>query len=197
MSNLRKPLVIALFCIITIFFIGIIGYHFIEGWGILDSIYMMVITFSTIGYGEVSPLSPYGRIFTMFLILFGVGTGAYVIQGIARLIIEGEFTKVIERQKLHRLLDKLNQHFIICGFGKVGRVVAEELEEASIPFIVVEKNEQECKELEEKGILVINGDATNDDILEKAGIDKAKGIVTTFPSDAANVYVVLTSREKK
>ncbi len=144
MNNLKKSVGTAIICIIAIFFIGIIGYHFIEGWNLLDSIYMMVITFSTIGYGEVKGLSSHGRIFTMFLILFGVGTGAYMMQGIARLIIEGDLRKMLEQQKLQRQLDKLKEHYIVCGYGKIGKVIVLELIEASIPFVIIDKDGEVC-----------------------------------------------------
>ena len=188
--------IIASICIIIIFFAGIFGYHLIEGWNYLDSMYMMIITLSTIGFGETHPLSPAGRLLTIFIIIFGITTGAYVLQGIARFIVEGELSKMIKKQKLQKQIEAIKDHFIICGFGRIGSRIASELKEAGIGFVIVERDNNLYEHItDEKGYLMIEGDSTSDEILKKSGIERAKGLVCALPSDADNVYVVLSSRE--
>jgi voltage-gated potassium channel len=188
--------IIASICIIIIFFTGIFGYHLIEGWSYLDCMYMMVITLSTIGFGETHPLSPAGRLLTIFIIVFGISTGAYVLQGIARFIIEGELSNMIKKQKLQKQIEAIKDHFIICGFGRIGSRIASELKESGVAFVIVERDSKLNEHIiEEKGYLLVEGDATDDEILKKSGIERAKGLVSALASDADNVYVVLSSRE--
>ncbi len=176
--------------------VGTLGYEFIEGYSLLDAFYMTLITVSTVGYGEVTPLSPEGKIFTAFLILICFGTFAYAISSITSYLASGEYKEYVRELKKHRKVQKLKDHIIVCGFGRVGRQVSAELRQSNEKFVVVESNKDRftLNEVRE-GFMPIFGDATRDEILEQAGLKRAKAVVTTLPNDADNLYVVLAARE--
>ena len=168
----------------------------IEGYSVLDAFYMTLITVSTVGYGEVAPLSMGGKLFTSFLILICFGTFAYAISSITSYLVNGEYktyTRLIKKQKM---IEKLENHIIVCGYGRVGRQVVAELKQNKEKFVVVE-TKQEIFNLNDVrgGIIPVYGDATKDEILIEAGVKKAKAVVTTLPNDADNLYVVLSARE--
>jgi voltage-gated potassium channel len=186
-----KPLLLILLVII----ISTVGYHFIESWPFLDCLYMTVITIFTVGFKEVKDLSPLGRIFTIFVILGGVGTAIYAFTKLAEVVYGGGIRKFLRRRKMERKLQNLKDHYIICGHGRVGKIVRERLEEENMPFIIIDNREEKLEELKEsKKCLFIEGDATSEEVLIEAGIKNAKGLAALLPDDADNLYLVLTVR---
>jgi voltage-gated potassium channel len=166
---------------------------FLEGWGFLDSIYMTIITLTTVGFREIHDLSPKGMVFTIILIIFGVGTVLYALSAGARTILEGELQEIFGRKRLEKRIKELNNHYVICGYGRMGRIICRELKGKGIKFVVIEKNSELVAGRE--NILIIEGDATNDEILREVGIERAKGLISVLPTDAENLYVVLSARE--
>lgn len=192
MEDFRKKLfqVLSLVLLITAF--GTIGYMVVEGWNFMDSLYMTVITISTTGYREVHELSSKGMIFTIVLTVVGVGTALIAFTTGARFILEGELRQIFGRKKLERKIKELKDHYIICGYGRMGRIIARELQEEGVQFVVVEKDPAALEE--KKDVLVVMGDATRDHTLKEAGIDKACGLISVLPNDAENLFVVLSAR---
>lgn len=175
--------------------IGVVGYMTVEDYRFLDAFYMTIITIATVGYGEVHVLSDAGRIFTSFLIIISFGTFAYAVSSITRFVIDGEFNNLFKLQKLNAAVEKLSDHVIICGYGRNGRQSAQVLKKHNKRFVVIEKNAKITETLNHKfQDLVLNGDSTQDEVLIKAGILKAKALITTLPVDADNMFIVLTAR---
>lgn len=174
--------------------IGVTGYHLIEGWNLLDSVYMTVLTLSTVGFSEVHPLSPAGRVFTMCLIVGGGIFAAYALSTIANLFFSGEWRERWENKRRTHMLNQLKEHVIVCGYGRVGRNVVEELKAEGIPCVVLDLSPEKVTAARMDGALALLGDAANDARLREAGIDKARGLVAAAKSDAENVFVVLTAR---
>lgn len=190
-----KKLKIVVFIILSIFFTGTIGFHILEGMTILDSFYMTIITISTVGFREVKELSPNGKLFTSFLILFGVSTVAYGYSVITSIIIEGELKQVWIFRRKKKMLEKLKDHYIVCGYGRMGSYICKKLKEKKIPFIVIDKNPSLQTHLDNEDYLYIIDDSSREEILTLAGVNKAKGLITVVSSDADNVYIVLTARQ--
>jgi voltage-gated potassium channel len=186
-----KRLVQVLILIGFIISFGTAGYIFIEGWSFLDSLYMTVITLSTVGYREIRELSDAGRWFTIILIIGGVGTMLYALSTGARFMLEGELQEIYGRRRLEKKMKELKDHYIICGYGRMGKIIVRELKEERVKFVVIEK-EPVIHEKEEA--FVIAGDATQDEILKEVGIEKAKGLITVLSTDAENLYVVLSAK---
>ena len=174
---------------------GVIGYKTIEGWAVLDALYMTVITLASVGFMEVHPLSPAGRIFTISLILGGTGMLIYGISTFTALIVEGELTNVLRRRNMQKKIDHLKGHYIVCGADQTGRYVIEELVKTKLDFIVIEKDREKIKQLEDQSIFFVEGDATHNAILQTAGIQTAKGLITALHSDAENLLVVFTAKK--
>jgi len=174
---------------------GVIGYMTVEGWDFFKALYMTVISITTVGYGEVFGLSKGGRIFTIFLIMTSFGVLFYIATAFTQALIAGQIKAFFGRQKLERALRRLKGHFILCGFGRIGSVVAKELAKEGVPCLVIERDPAVAKEAEEAGYLCVEGDATVDEILRRAGIERARGIVATVSSDADNLYITLSARQ--
>lgn len=175
---------------------GILGFSIIEGYSLLESFYMTVITLSTVGFKEVRPLTGNGQIFTALLIISSFGIFAYAISVVTRSILTGELGSYYKVYRLHNHIEKLEGHVIICGFGRNGRRAAKKLKAYQQDYVVVENNENTIeKHLKGTNTLFIKGDATADDVLNSAGINRAKSIITTLSKDADNLYVVITARE--
>ncbi len=191
-TTLRNKLILSLILIIFVLLSGTAGYHFIEGWDFFDSLYMTVITLSTVGFHEVEPLSKAGKGFTISLIFFSLGVVAYAVNYGVRTIFEGEIQEVFGRRKLKKVLESLENHYIVCGYGRMGKVICNELKARGVSFVVVEKEQQELDADDDS--LVIYGDATRDELLKNVGIEKAKGLISVLDSDAQNLYVVLSAR---
>jgi len=172
---------------------GAVGYHFIEHWSWFDSLYMSVVTFSTVGYAEVHPLTHQGRIFTIFVIIFGVGLVYFAIGTLTAILLEFELDKVFGRRRMERELDRISGHYIICGAGRVGRSTAREFERNRVPFVIIESKEAKAEEKTDSWITLV-GDATQEKVLRAAHIERAKGIVAATTTDATNIYIVLTAK---
>ncbi|NOZ25752.1 MAG: potassium channel protein [Nitrospirae bacterium] len=190
---LRKRAFLSLGLVFLVILSGTVGYSIIEGWTLFDSLYMTVITLSTIGYQEVRPLSYTGRAFTIILVFVGVGAVAYGINNGIRIVFEGELQKAFGRRRLEKRLKSIKDHFIVCGYGRMGKIICHELKAKNVPFVVVEKELPELDADEET--VFVYGDATKDEILRQAGIEKAKGLISVLSTDAQNLYVVLSARE--
>jgi voltage-gated potassium channel len=187
LRQLRFGLAILLLTI----FVGTTGYMIIEKWHFLDAIYMTIITISTTGFAEVHPLSQPGRFFTILLIIMGIGSIAYAGGRAAQLVFE---TQIYRRRKLSKKVEHLNNHYIVCGYGRMGRFICDELAEAKVDFVVIENDAAKIEKLTDRGFMFVNGDATSDEILISAGIKKAKGLVAVLSSDAENVFATLSSK---
>jgi voltage-gated potassium channel len=188
----RKKLIISLILFIVVLLSGTAGYYFIEGWEVFDSLYMTVITLSTVGFHEIEPLSKTGKAFTIGLIFFSLGVVAFAVNYGLKAIFEGEIQDVFGRRKLKKTLDSLQNHYIVCGYGRMGKVICKELKHKGIQTVIVEKERQEL-DVDDDAI-IIYGDATRDDLLKSVGIEKAKGLISVLDSDAQNLYVVLSAR---
>ena len=183
-----------LFLLLLVLVSGACGYMLIEHWSFLDGLYMTVITVSSVGYGEVHPLTQEGRLFTMVLILFGSGILLYSISMITAFIVEGELTDLLKRMKMQKILDDMNDHYIICGESQTGRYVVEELQKARKPFVVIDTDRNKIDTLMARNIPHVEGNATSEGALEAAGIRRASGLITTLHTDAENLFVVLTAK---
>ncbi|GJQ60671.1 MAG: potassium transporter TrkA [Candidatus Scalindua sp.] len=176
--------------------VGTSGYTIIEEWKIFDSLYMTIITLSTVGFHEIAPLSAQGKAFTMGLIFLGLGVVGYAINTGVRVIFEGEIKAVFGRRKLKKTLDSLKDHYIVCGYGRMGKVICNEFKAKRVPFVVVEKEYQVEHDTVEDFIIAY-GDATKDEHLKRVGIERAKGLISVLDSDAQNLYVVLSAKGLK
>ncbi len=181
--------------ILLLVVIGTLGYHFIEGWEIIDCLYMTIITIATVGFKEVGPLSTGGKIFTMGLIVSSLSSLAYVGTSIARFVFDGDLANYIKTYRVDKKIAKLKNHVIIVGFGRNGEQAAIELAENGVEFVVVDKRDNVISRVREnRELLYIKGDATHEEVLEQAGIYDARALIATTPNDADNVFVVLTAR---
>ena len=187
-------LLTALILLLLTLAFGTIGYYTVEEMSLFEAFYMTVITISTVGFSELIPLSVYGRIITILIISTGITIGAYTIGMLLRMFVEGELSKTFGRRKLEKNISALKGHFIICGFGRIGTIICEELSSENIPFVVIEEDPGKNEQLENEHYLYINMDATSEEALQKAGIINAKGIVTAVGSDANNVFITLTAK---
>ncbi|PLX87781.1 MAG: potassium channel protein [Desulfuromonas sp.] len=174
---------------------GTAGYMAIEGWTTIEALYMTIITLSTIGFREVHSLSFEGRVFTILLIIFGAGTIAYTIGTLIQFMVEGQLRTLLGRKKVEKQISRLHSHYIVCGYGRIGRLICRDFRAKPVPFIVIEQDRELCNQMEDSGLLHVCGDATQDEVLLQAGIDKAKGLITAVTSDSANVFITLTGRE--
>ncbi|MCW3103021.1 MAG: Potassium transporter TrkA [Bacteroidetes bacterium] len=174
---------------------GIIGFILIEGYGFLDAFYMTVITVATVGFQEVHPLTEAGRLFTAFLIITSFGTFAYAVTSISKYIADGEFNRYFKYYKVSAAIEKLEGHVIICGFGRNGKQAAHVLKKHNTRFVVIEEKKEVIDTITHRySDLVLHGDGTHDEVLERAGIARASALITTLPIDADNLFIVLSAR---
>lgn len=183
-----------IFLVLAILFFGTTGYMIIEGWSALDAFYMVVITLATVGYREVGPLSSAGKIFTIILIIFGIGTIVYFFKWFFEYILGGHLGSKFKEKQIKRKISRLSNHFIICGCGRVGRQIGEEFQNEEVPFVITDQNKERVKFAEKKGWLFLVGDATSEDFLEQLEIKKARGLLTVVDEDQDNVFITLTAR---
>ncbi|MBK8364119.1 MAG: NAD-binding protein [Bacteroidetes bacterium] len=169
----------------------------IEDYNFIDAVFMTIITIATVGYREVKELNTGGKIFTSFLIIYSISTFAYAISVITRYVIEGEFQTYFRHYQVNKEIQKLKNHIIVCGYGRNGKQACDQLRSEGVRFVAIESNPQIIAAMqEEQDLLFIEGDATKDEVLIEAGLESAKALITALPSDAANVFVVLTARDK-
>ncbi|MCU0641870.1 MAG: potassium channel family protein [Candidatus Margulisbacteria bacterium] len=193
MNPLRRLIVPGLF-LLAIVVIGVGGYIRLEGWNWIDALYMVTITLSTVGFREVHDLSPLGRLFTIGIIVTGVSTALYAAGQLIEIVLEGQIIGYRRRKKMMSTIRDLKDHYIICGFGRVGHQTALELSQAGVPCVVIDNKPEVALELEPQGIPHLLGDITSDAILKEAGIMTAKGLIASADSDTANVFVTLSAR---
>jgi voltage-gated potassium channel len=174
---------------------GTFGYVIIEGWDILDAFYMTVITLSTVGYGEVHQVSIMGRLFTILLVFIGVGFTLYVISAVVQFVLEGQIRKILGRRRLDKKIAKLRNHYIVCGYGRIGRVLCNILMEEPLDLVVIEKNEDRIPAMEMDKVSYISGDCIDRENIIKAGIKHAKGFIAALATDSDNVFLILTARQ--
>jgi voltage-gated potassium channel len=192
-SILRGPR-LALGLLLLVFVSGTAGYILIEGWSAWDAVYMTVTTVTTVGYREVHPLSFAGQLFTVALILGGVGTAFYTATLIVTVIVEGGLHRGFAQRRYMRMLEQIRDHFILCGYGRIGSIIARELDLQGMPFVIVERDPERMRGARERGWLVMEADASQEDALTRAGIHRARGLIAAVGTDAENVYAVLTAR---
>jgi voltage-gated potassium channel len=180
--------------LIGIIALGTFGYYFIEHMPLFEAFYMTIITLSTVGFAEVVPLSQAGRAITVVIIVLGISVGAYTIGMLVRALVEGELVKIFGRRKVQKQVSGLKNHFIICGFGRIGRIVCSELDDDNIDFVVIEQDPSVIEQIEAQKYLYLEMDATTEEALMQAGVMTAKGIVTAVNSDANNVFITMTAK---
>ena len=193
MSPLRQLQVAAGFLLFLILS-GFLFYTFHEGWPLLDALYMVAITISTVGFGEVRPLSSVAKLFNVLFIFLAVITLAWAARGAAELLIQQQFGRGWLRRRSERTLRKMRDHYIICGYGRMGEEIGREFQRQKIPFSVIERDPEVIKKLGESGLPFVEGDATDDEVLSRAGVEQAKGVITVTPSDEDNLFIILSAR---
>ncbi|MFH1747020.1 MAG: potassium channel protein [Planctomycetota bacterium] len=196
-SGITQRLFKSLFVLGTVVMGGAVGYYLLEGqrgWTAIDAIYMSVITVATVGYGEVHDLDQTGRLFTVVLILCGVGAFTYTITSVGNYLIAGELKGIWDKRRMEKKIIQLNNHYIVCGFGRMGYQVADEFRRQKHDLVVVDRSEEAIERARTAGFLTVLGDAGDDETLNQAGIERARGLVTAIDDDAKNVLVVLSAR---
>ncbi|HWR97005.1 MAG TPA: potassium channel protein [Candidatus Methanoperedens sp.] len=192
MSLHARRIVITLAVLLGVTLSATVGFMLLEGWGLLDAFYMTVISLTSVGFGEVHPLSPAGKIFTILVILGGVAIVAMFLSYGSQVVFEGQFERFMGRRRMEKQIARLQDHYIICGYGRMGRVISREFAKKPVPFVIVESNPEVFRAID-AGMLCICGDAEEDAVLREAGIERARGLVTVVSSDADNVYITLTA----
>ncbi len=183
---------IALSILVVVFVVGSLGYHFIEGMQFFDGFYMTFITITTIGFAELTNLSQAGRILTMVIFVMGIGVISYIASQTTQLIFESEIFRL---RAMKKQLEKMEQHYIVAGYGRIGNRIAEVLRDANIPIVVIDNRESSIERIKDDKLLYVDGDAQDEDVLKEAGIEKAKGLICTLSRDQDNVFVTLIARE--
>lgn len=188
-----KQLLLGIGFFLVVVAIGFTGYR-ISGWDWLDSIYMVIITVFGVGYGETGEMTPGLKIFTILFIIAGCTSLIYIIGAFINWLTEGQLQRLLGNRRMHNEINHTEKHVILCGYGRIGKMVATHLQEAETPFVVIDNNPQRIETIKESGMLCIEGDATDEAILEKAGIHRALTIASVLPNDAANVFIVLSAK---
>jgi len=190
-----KNFIVAFFLSIIILTIGTFGYMLLEGWNFLDAVYMTVITLTTVGYGEVHEVSRMGRLFTIFLIFAGTGFVLYLAGTIVQIMVEGRIRSVLGRRLLNKKIKRLKNHYIACGYGRIGRMLCKHLNAKPIDLVVIEKSSDLVPVMDADKVLYVSGDAADEETLFKAGISRAKVLIAALATDTDNVFLVLTARQ--
>ena len=193
-QQLRYELLTGILVFLAVMLIGTLGYQLIEGWSWLDALYMTTITLGTVGYGETHPLDEKGRIFTIALIFMGLISIGFIVNRFTEAVIQGYFQEVIRLRQQKQLMEVLDRHYIICGFGRTGRQVTAEFASEDITFVVLDKDIEQVQQAEQLGYRAVQGDASLDETLQRVAIERAVCIVCTLPSDAENLYTVLSAK---
>jgi voltage-gated potassium channel len=194
-KSTKRRLIYATLAIFFMISVGMTGFRYLENLSWLDSIYLATETITTVGYGDITPKTLAGKIFTIFFMLLGVGTGLYALTVLAQAIIQSEIIEALGLRQKNKEMDKIKDHYIVCGAGRVGRRIIRNLQKENLPFVIIEREQNRLVEFEENGESIIHGDATLEENLFRAGVHRAKGLATCLADDAANVYVVLTARD--
>jgi voltage-gated potassium channel len=194
---MRPRLLLPLLSLATVLAGGTLGYVFIEGWSAWDAFYMTVTTVATVGYREVHPLSRAGQAFTLLLVFSGVGTALYTFSTFATVVVEGGWSRYLKERRRSRMIDNLSDHYVVCGFGRIGAIVANEFKRQHTPYVVVDRDPERVANAIAMGHLAIEGDASREETLRRLGIERARGLVAAVGTDAENVYAVLTARVMK
>ncbi len=189
-----QRVVLGLALLAMVILVGTVGYMLIEGWSFSDALFMAVITITTVGYGETQPLDEPGRLFTVFLILVGVGSAFYILTALTATIIEGDLRQVFGERRMKSRIERLKDHYIVCGFGRVGREVSREFRDRKVPFVVIDRNEEALEHARRDGALTVAGDATTEEALIEAGIERCECLIAASDSDAGNTYITLTAK---
>lgn len=189
-----KRLIVILSIPVLLVALGTLGYWAVEGWGWSDALYMTAITITTVGFHEVHPLTEHGRAFTIFLSLGGVFTLFYAATELVRGVVSGEVRQVVGRQRMERSLTGLNNHLVVCGYGRMGRLVCREFSAHGLPFVLIDRSEELLRDFSLPHGIALAGDATSDDVLKRAGVERARGLVTVAASDADNLYITMSAR---
>lgn len=194
MTHSWKMLRLGLIFLVLLFSLSVTGFWYFGNYGWLDAIWMAVVTLSSVGFGEHSDLPPSGKIWTILVIIFGMSAVTYVLGSFVRIVTEVEITRVLGRRRMTKEIQNLTNHTIVCGFGRIGQELCEQLHRRHVPFLVIESNHEHYDSASAHGYLGIPGDATEDEVLSDAGVDRAKTLITTLPNDAENVFITLTAR---
>jgi voltage-gated potassium channel len=189
----RRIFLIAALIVLTLC-IGTVGFRVIEGYSLFDAFYMTLITITTVGYQEIHPLSRTGRIFNSFLIFFGVSAMFFAVGAMTQTIIELQLQDRYGKRRIKRVIMQMKDHYIVCGFGRVGRNAAFELQKAGVPFLVIDRNEQRVERATQAGMTALMADATRDETLREAGVLRARGFIAALATDAENVFVILSAK---
>ncbi|CAN5332782.1 potassium channel protein [soil metagenome] len=190
----RRRLLNALLTIFGMIFFGAMCFRYLEGWDWLVSFYMATETVTTVGYGDFPPQTSAGRLFAIFFMLLGGGTVLFAITTLIQSIIQSEIIDALDLRRKVKEMEKLQDHYIVCGSGRVGRRIIRNLQRENLPFVVIERDEKRVAEFENENLQILIADATSEATMIQAGVERAKGLATCLPDDAANVYVVLTAR---
>lgn len=190
----RRGLGLAVQLFLSVSAVGTLGYVVLEGWPIWDAFYMTMISVTTVGFREVHELSTAGQAWTILVTLTGVATLFYTASLVMAEVVEGEFYQRFEKRRFTRMLDQLSNHFIICGYGRIGSVIADEFRRQRIPYVVIDRDSDRVHEVIESGGTAVEADASREDVLRTVGIDRARGLIAAVGTDAENVYTVLTAR---
>jgi voltage-gated potassium channel len=194
MRSIRRRLIRIAIAIAVTLAMGTVGFTVVEHWPVFDSFYMTLITITTVGYDEIHPLSQGGRIFNSFLIFFGVSTMFFAIGGMTQIIIELELNQYFGKRRIRAMIDNLSNHYIVCGYGRVGRGAATALRSASVSFVIIDKNDDKVERAIHDGMLGVLADANSDDTLRDVGIMRAAGLIATLSTDADNLFLVISAR---
>jgi len=190
---MRNPILIVI-SFIVILLAGSLGYIVFEDMGFWESMYLTALTITTVGYGDIVPIHPQGKIFTVFLVFAGVGLVLYAFSKFAETMVEGGLRNILERRKMKTKIAHLRDHYIVCGYGRIGKVICQILNECGRPFVVIETDQDEIRNIESEGYFSLLGEASDDETLLLAGIKNAKGLIAVVASDADNVFISLTAR---
>jgi len=190
-----KHLITGVIMALGIIIFGTAGYVIIEDWEVFDALYMTIITVSTVGFSEIHNISKAGRLFTILLVFSGVGFTLYIAAAVVQFMVEGRIRIILGRRRLEKKINRMKNHYIVCGYGRIGRVVCRNLKRKPLDLVVIEKDPELISVMDADGVLYISGDAADEENLIRAGIKRAKGLVAVLASDADNVFLVLTARQ--
>ncbi len=190
----RSKIYVALLLVVIVLLFGVLGYRFISDYSWIDALYMTIITVTTVGFSEVRPMGPEGKIFTVLLILTSVFTVGFAISVVTEYILSRNSLQILKKKRVKKTIDNLSDHVVVCGFGRNGMQASERLKAYGKPFVIVEKDKEVIDKYEDE-VLFVEGDANDDDVLLNAGVERAQFLITALPDDAANLFVVLSARQ--